>query len=165
MVSRNRAFASQDICYPPTSYPVCNTVLSNPHGHFYELKCESGTLRSPFPAGELREVPPEIALQYQAVIAMHGPRRTALLQRHQSLYVLAPCLLSAANTRNSAQKDDVAASKLVSHVQGGAMARVLAIVIIPQAYQHQKATPRAPQRPVSLFKMGEFDPSRSKTIC
>ncbi len=50
-------------------------LISNPHGRFYELKCERGTLRGLFPGGELREVPPEVAIHYQSIISLDGPRR------------------------------------------------------------------------------------------
>jgi hypothetical protein len=48
-------------------------VISNPHGMYYELKCENGTLQRLFPGGELQSVTPEIAAQYQLLVPLDGP--------------------------------------------------------------------------------------------
>jgi hypothetical protein len=54
-------------------------ILSNPHGHFYEVKCENRTLRPLFLAGELQEVPPKVVAHYQSIISLDRPHHSISL--------------------------------------------------------------------------------------
>ncbi len=47
-------------------------VVDRPQHDLYQLRCESGLLKSLFPSNDLQAVPPEVASQYQRLITMTG---------------------------------------------------------------------------------------------